>query len=159
MSATTKARLAEAPELVFGRAIEDLKIKTGLARSVFKLDKADWAADLDAGVITFTSRKIVARAPVQVIGTYNTRDGTWLWGWDHPSVPAPMARAAQLMKSYGERHGLEQLTTRKIEISQDEAWRLTAVASYLTEAQGAYRGPSGPTLVFMTFGDVTLEGR
>jgi hypothetical protein len=31
------------------------------------------------------------------------------------------------------------------------------MAMHLTNGQGLYRGPAGPTLVFMTFGDVTVS--
>jgi hypothetical protein len=37
-----------------------------------------------------------------------------------------------------------------------QAWEFTALACHLCDAQGAYRGPAGTALVFMTFGEVTL---
>lgn len=152
------ARLAEPPALVMARSEADLAIKTRFAQDVWRIGdpQGQWAVDLKAGTIRFSNPKLTATAPVQVIGTYNTKDGTWLWGWDHPSVPAPVAEAAKAMQAYGERHGLAVYTTRKIACSEADAWKLAAVASYLTGAQGAYRGPSGTTLVFMTFGTVTL---
>ena len=47
--------------------------------------------------------------------------------------------------------------TEQLECSEDEAWAFTALACHLCQAQGAYRGPAGPALVFMTFGEVTLS--
>ena len=41
--------------------------------------------------------------------------------------------------------------------SEDEAWEFTALACQLCRAQGAYRGPAGTALVYMTFGEVTLS--
>jgi hypothetical protein len=38
-----------------------------------------------------------------------------------------------------------------------QAWQFTAVALYLSGAQGAYRGPAGTTMVFMTFGTMTIS--
>ena len=62
-------------------------IKTAAHDGTWQLGKADWDIDQDAGTIVFTSPKgITATCPVQVIGTFNTEDDTWLWGWDHPSV-------------------------------------------------------------------------
>jgi hypothetical protein len=157
-SAQLLARMAEVPALVFARSKEDLAIKTGIAQRLYNIGKAKgrWDVDLDAGWIQFADAKTTATAPVRVIGTYNTKDGTWLWGWDHPSVPTPVATTAKIMKAYGERHGLKTYTTRKITCSEADAWQFAAVASYLTSAQGAYRGPSGTTLVFMTYGSVKL---
>jgi hypothetical protein len=42
---------------------------------------------------------------------------------------------------------------------EDKAWEFTAVAVRLGSANGAYRGPSGATYVFMTFGEITLQKR
>jgi hypothetical protein len=152
-------RMAEPPALVLARSKVDLAAKTQIAQQLYYIGDARgrWDVDLDIGTIEFSGPTMTTTAPVQVIGTYNTNDGTWLWGWDHPSVPPEVAVAAKAMKAYGERHGIEAYTTRKIACSEEEAWQFAAVASYLTGAQGAYRGPSGPTLVFMTYGTVTLK--
>ena len=93
---------------------------------------------------------------MQIIGTYNADDGTWLWGWDHPSVPAPLQQHARRLKVYGEERGIAAITTRKLSCEEAEAWDFAALACKLCEAQGAYRGPAGSALVFMTFGEVKL---
>jgi hypothetical protein len=145
------------PRLTIERSANELRLRTEAHVGTWGLDEASWNADLDAGTIEFRNRKgMVITAPVQVVGTYNTEDGTWLWGWDHPSVPEPIAAHARLAKDFGERYGLEEYTTRKIECGEDLAWEFAAVACHLAGAQGAYRGPSGPTMVFMTFGTVTI---
>lgn len=158
-TARLSARMVEPPALVFARGKEDLAVKSAYAQRLYNIGGPGgrWDVDLDAGMIRFTDATTVASAPVQVIGTYNTKDGTWLWGWDHPSVPPPVAATAKVMKAYGDRHGVKAFTTRKIKCSEGDAWQFAAVASYLTGAQGAYRGPSGSTLVFMTYGTVTLK--
>lgn len=158
-AAELSVRMAEPPALVLGRSKEDLAVKTGFALRVYNIGnkKGRWDVNLDAGWIRFIDAEVTATAPVQVIGTYNIQDGTWLWGWDHPSVSAPVAVTAKVMKAYGERHGLKTYTTRKIKCSESDAWQFAAVASYLTSAQGAYRGPSGKTLIFMTYGTVELS--
>lgn len=95
-------------------------------------------------------------APLQVVGTFNTSDGTWLWGWDHPSVPEPLARHAEAARVFGARYGLGMFTERQVEASEEDGWTFTAVACHLAGAQGGYRGPSGATRVFMTYGEVTI---
>ena len=40
---------------------------------------------------------------------------------------------------------------------EDDAWTFTAVAARLGNANGAYRGPAGTALVFMTFGEIELK--
>jgi hypothetical protein len=138
------------------RCMEELRLKTAAHDSAWQLGAADWNVDQDTGLIVFTGKKITATAPVQIIGTYNTQDGTWLWGWDHPSVLPALQEHARQVHEYGEQHGIAPLTTPKLACDEIEAWELTALACHLCGAQGAYRGPAGTALVYMTFGEVTL---
>ncbi len=116
-------------------------------------------SDLNTGTITFTNdeKEIMVTAPVQVVGTYDTEDSTWLWGWDHPSVSESLGEYARRVHDFGEQYGKETLTTRKIAASMDDAWEFTALACYLGDGQGGYRGVSGSTCVFMVYGPVTLN--
>jgi hypothetical protein len=139
------------------RSMEELRLKTAAHDAGWQLGAADWGVDQDSGLITFTGKTITATAPVQIIGTYNTLDGTWLWGWDHPSVQPPLQEHARRVREYGEQNGAAALTTRKLACGEMEAWEFTALACHLSGAQGAYRGPTGMALVFMTFGAVTLR--
>jgi hypothetical protein len=144
--------------VLLAQSMEELRMKTGAHDGLWKLSEAAWAVDQDTGTIIFTSPDgTKATCPVQIIGTYNTADGTWLWGWDHPSVQPPLQEHARKVKAYGEAHGIERFTTRKIACTEDDAWEFTAVACKLADAQGAYRGPSGTARVFMTFGEVCLS--
>lgn len=153
---TPEQRVTEPAEIVFGRAESEIALKTGLFQAIFGDEHYDWSVDLDAGTITFTSATKRVSAPVQVIGTYNRRDGTFLWGWDHPSIPEPRRSDARLARAFGQRQNLPLFTTRMVECSEEQAWSFTAVALYLSGAQGAYRGPAGTTMVFMTFGEMTI---
>jgi hypothetical protein len=146
-------------DLVFARANEELRLKTEVYREMLGLAEAGrWDVDLDLGTLTFLNTdgtKITA--PVQVVGTFNTKDSTWLWGWDHPSIPEPVREHAWLVHAFGAKYGLEALTTRMIAASEEDAWEFAALACHLAGAQGAYRGPTGTTMVFMTFGTTTLS--
>ncbi|MGJ3648677.1 DUF6882 domain-containing protein [Sphingomonas sp. GlSt437] len=151
------AHLADAEiNRIFDRAKAELSAKTALNIGTWHMDKARWAVDMEIGLITFTGKDAVARAPVQVIGTRSLADGTFLWARDHPSIPVPLRRHAALVKAFGEQQGLKAMTTRKIEASEEEAWELTALAVHLAGADGAYRGPTDKAEVFMTFGEITV---
>ncbi|WP_235692406.1 DUF6882 domain-containing protein [Deinococcus aquaedulcis] len=139
------------------RCLAGLQAQTAAHDGTWGLGRADWQADLQAGTLTFTNDRFHATCPMQVIGTYNTQDGSWLWGWDHPSVAPDLARAAGEVRTFAQTHGLASLSARTLTCTEDDAWAFTALACALDEAQGAYRGPAGPTLVFMTFGEVTLR--
>jgi hypothetical protein len=108
---------------------------------------------MNVGTLLFSfANGHVLMPPVQVVGTYNTKNGTFLWGWDHPSVPQPLRRAAQRVHDYGVEYGLERFTSRSIECTQDQAWEFAAAAAKLDSAAGAYRGDASGTWVYMTFG-------
>lgn len=149
-------RVAEPAEIVFGRADSEITLKSQVFRNIFGDEHYDWSADLEAGTIKFTSATKAVSAPVQVIGTYNTLDQTFLWAWDHPSIPEPLGADARLARQFGQLQNLPLFTERKVECIEEQAWSLTAVALYLSGAQGAYRGPAGTTMVFMTFGEMTI---
>lgn len=139
------------------QSMEELRLKTEAHDGAWRLGEADWNVDQDVGTIIFTRPDgITATCPVQIIGTYNTDDGTWLWGWEHPSVVPALQDHAKQVRAYGQKHGISRLTTQKLECEEDEAWEFAALACKLCGAQGAYRGPAGSALIFMTFGDVQL---
>jgi hypothetical protein len=151
--------MTETMETFIAAAREGLALQTASHASAWHLGRGEeWAADLDRGEITFQFKDgVTAIAPIQVIGTYNSKDGTFLWGWDHPSVPQPLRAHAKLALEWGKSNNLPAFTSRKVVCTEDEAWSFAAVANRLAGANGAYKGPSGSTLVFMTFGQVKIS--
>src|SRR5689334_10080691 len=135
---------------LLAQSMEELRLKTQAHDGIWHLGECDWSVDQDMGTIVFTSPNgMIATCSVQIIGTYNTLDNTWLWGWDHPSIVPSIQDHAGKVREYGETNNLERLTTRKLTCSETEAWEFTALACKLSNAQGGYRGPAGTTLVFM----------
>lgn len=150
--------LAE-PELTIARANNALQLRTQAAVEMWGVDIASWTVDLDAGTITFVNddKGLVITAPVQVVGTYDTENSTWLWGWDHPSVSEPLGEAARQVRRFGEQYGRKNLTTHKISASLDDTWAFTALACHLSKSEGGYSGLSGTTRVLMVYGQVTIS--
>ncbi|HHN8378778.1 TPA: DUF6882 domain-containing protein [Morganella morganii] len=146
-------------DLTIARANNELQMRTQAAVDMWGLDNASWAVDLDIGTITFTNEEkgLIVTAPVQVVGTYNTEDGTWLWGGDHPSVSESLSESALCVKKFGEQYGLDKLTTRKIAVSAEDTWEFTALACHLSGGEGGYSGESGSTRVLMVYGIVSIS--
>lgn len=140
------------------KAMASLQTLTAAHDGIWQISQAAWSVDQSAGTIAFTSPKgIVATAPVQIIGSYSTQDGSWLWAWDNlSSIKAELTEHARKARSYGQEHGYDILTTPKLACPEETCWDFAALACMLAGAQGAYRGPAGPVRVFMTFGDVKL---
>lgn len=116
--------------------------------------EANWNLDMNEGWLrwTFADGRVM-QADVQVIGTYNTKNSSFMWGWDHPSVPEPLRRAAHAVQTLGQQLGVERWTTRTVTCTEDEAWQFTALAAQQDGAAGAYRGNANGTWVYMSFGE------
>lgn len=147
-------------ENYIAQAREGLSLQTTAHAETWHLgEESDWSADLDSGTIVWTfTNGSTATAAIQVVGTYNTSDKTFLWGWDHPSVPIPLRDAAEQAKRWGEVNAAIEFIERKVVCTEDDAWSFSAVTNRLARTNGVYRGPAGPTLVFMAFGEVKLSG-
>ena len=121
-------------------------------------EEEGWAVDQDTGLIRFTfADGTVAEGPVQMIGTFNPEDSTFLWAWDHSAILEPLREHAKLARSFGENHDLPAYTNRKVTCTEEDAWEFTAVAARLAEANGAYRANAGGPWVYMTFGEIKLS--
>lgn len=130
---------------------------TAVHDQTWGLGDADWNIDQMEGTIIFDSPKgIRASAAVQIVGTFNVQDGTWLWGWANPSVDRRLVAHALRMREYGDQNGIPALTTAKLKCDEERCWELTAATVLVCEAQGAYRGPADTTYVFTTFGEPSL---
>jgi outer membrane protein assembly factor BamB len=143
-------------ETLVAQSIEELRLKTQAHDAMWHLGEADWSVDQDQGQIVFRHDAITATAPVQIIGTFNREDSTWLWAWDHASVVPGLQEHATRVHEYGKQNGIKRFITRKLACTENEGWEFAAVACKLCGAEGAYRGPVGQAFVFMTFGEVTL---
>lgn len=141
------------------KAMAELQVRTGAHVGSWHMDECDWSVSQDTGQIAFTDKKrgVVASAPVQIIGTYNTEDSTWLWAWANSSMDAALVKDAQKLKTYGAEKGYGMLSTAKMKCDEMTAWKLAALACMVCGQQGAYRGPAGTTMVFVTFGTVAMK--
>jgi hypothetical protein len=158
--AQTETKLPSDFQTLKKTSVEEVEIKTTAHDKLRGLGKADrWDLDQEKGDLIFSfDDGIKAVAPAQIIGTYNSKDGTWLWAWANPSIDKALKKDAIKVREYGEKHRIEQLTKAKWAGTQEDAWAMAALAVKLCGAQGAYRGSAGAALyVFMTFGEVKLN--
>lgn len=141
------------------RAMNELRAQTE-KNVAWGIDKSEWSVDQDTGMVTFTQADSIATAEVQIIGSYNAEEQTWLWSWANSSVNPRLQTAAIMAHERGKAAGIEKLSTGKWQGTEDDAWHMTAVAVKLAGLQGSYRGPAGgPLFIFMGFGPVKIERR
>ncbi len=139
-------------------AMRELQEKTHAHQKAWEIEKCSWSIEQETCSITFThpSGKQIT-GPVQVIGTFNATDNTWMWAWNNTSIMEQLRKHSDTTRNYGADKGIPDLTTPKISCNQDMAWELASVACSLNRANGAYRAPTGSTIAFVTFGDLTFD--
>ncbi|MGE0830009.1 MAG: DUF6882 domain-containing protein [Hyphomonadaceae bacterium] len=128
-----------------------------LARGM-KLAAAQWSVDQETGLIHFDRADgAQLSAYVQIVGAWNPQSHVFAWGWDHPSVRTRLRADAERTRWFGEKHDLPELTQQTLVVSEQEAWRLSAVAMKVNAAAGVYRGPTDGPVVFMTMRDLKVQ--
>lgn len=138
--------------------MHELQLKTEAHMGTWHLDEMDWSVDQGTGTIVFNHPDgLQASAPVQIVGSLNTQDGSWLWATANTSVRPELTAHARLAQAELARLGAHDLAEDRQALEESRAWEYAALATQVAGAQGAYRGPAGPTLIFMTFGQVTLS--
>jgi hypothetical protein len=137
--------------------MEGLRRQTEAHQSVWHLGQAErWDFEQDRGELVFTFTDVIARAPAQIIGTFSSAEGTWMWARANSSIAPSLARDSVRVREYGEKQRIRRLTTPGWPAAELDGWHMTALANRLCESNGAYRGPAGTTFVFFTFGKVQI---
>jgi hypothetical protein len=169
-------KLAEFHKLL-DQSMAELQFKTAAHSGLWHLGSADWQVNQEEQTIIFTSVMqtqneisainqgqsadldsfaVIVTCPVQIIGSFDTLNSSWMWSWGNSSIIPELQQHALEVKAYGKKHDIELLTERIFECEEYEAWEFTALAAKLNNAEGAYRGPAGTTLLFMTFGTPSI---
>ena len=126
-------------------AVHELQEKNARLKVKFRLD--DWPRydyDIDSGTLIFSDQrdaKVIAK--IEIVGTTGVKAGNWLWAWANTHWPPERVEDSQLVRAFGEEHGICQLTHENVEEEDLNAlgWQLTSVTARLTDALGAYRPP------------------
>lgn len=108
-----------------------------------------WAVDLEAGTLTVADGPETTTTPIQVAGTFDPAEGTWMWGWEHDSVPDDLALAASRLRTYGERQNRDDLTTSPVHADEELAGGYAEVTAYLWGASGVFAAPAGHTVAYL----------
>ena len=147
------------PFAVIGDAQDAMAAKAAENQEWGLEEATHWGFSLEDGTITFTLKDgRVATVPMQIIGTRSRGDDTFLWGWDHPSVPEPLAQHAKRLHAWGEANGIGDITSQMEVLPEEKIWEYTVLAAYLSGAQGVYR-PGGDDMpyIYVTFGKPTFS--
>ena len=126
-------------------AFHQLQEKTARLKSEFRL--GEWSRydyDVDAGTLVFSSDgvpKVIAE--IQIAGSTSAAAGNWLWAWGNSNWPVERVTDAELVRAFGEEHGIYELMDEYVKDDELNAlgWSLAAVMVRVTGSLGAYRPP------------------
>src|SRR5689334_8005490 len=126
-------------------AYHQLQDKNAQLHAKFRLDDwPRWDYDVGVGTLIFSEDGIPrVTAEIQIAGTTSVKAGNWLWAWGNSDWPAARVTDAELVRAYGEKHGICQLTHKFVQGKNLNAlgWELAAVMARVTNALGVYRPP------------------
>jgi len=126
-------------------AVHQLQEKNARLKAEFRL--GDWPRfdyDVGAGTLIFSEHgapRVIAE--VQIAGTTSLKARDWLWSWGNSHWPAERVTDSELVRAFGEKHGICELTHDCVEDDDINAlgWELTAAMVRVTDVLGAYRPP------------------
>ncbi|MEU0523383.1 DUF6882 domain-containing protein [Streptomyces niveus] len=97
-----------------------------------------WTADLDQRLYRQAERDL----RISVLGSFDTSDGSWLWGWANPGFGGtPVVGGADEIRRLGRAHGIPEFTNDLVDLSAFDEPRF-AVETLAFGAMGAL-GASG----------------
>jgi hypothetical protein len=139
-------------------SMEGLRLQTEAHQGTWQFGKSErWDFSQDTGDLVFTFPDMIVRAPAQIVGSFDSKEGSWMWGWANSSIGDSLTRDSIRVREYGEQHHIRRLTTPSWPGEEMGGWHMAALANRLCERNGVYCGPAGTTFVFFTFGQVQLS--
>jgi hypothetical protein len=135
---------------------EDMLERTAAVHREWGMGTAEhWGLDQRTGLITWTFPDRTAVAEAQILASYDSSAGTWVWACENPSILPALQVASRETCEWLGANGHANLAQPKPAVTPDVAGTLTALATRVTKATGFYRG-SGASDVLITFGPVTI---
>lgn len=132
-----------------GEAVDQLRAKNKRLQDEFRL--GSWPRydyDLKSGKLLFSDQSVVkVVAEIQIAGSTSAKASNWLWAWANSNLPGELLSDSKLVRSFGEKNGIDELAQAYVTDTQDDlevlGWELTGAMIRICNALGAYRSPRG----------------
>ncbi|MFI9237480.1 DUF6882 domain-containing protein [Streptomyces sp. NPDC053079] len=111
------------------------------------LPQGPWTADLPACLY----RQGEVELSVAVLGTYDSEDSSWMWGWANPGLRGtPVVSLTEEIEGFGRSHDIAEFTAETLDLSgfadpRRAAETLAFAGMGVTGAPGYIGVPAGPT--------------
>ncbi|GAB3663405.1 hypothetical protein GCM10027596_26520 [Nocardioides korecus] len=122
------------------------------------LGSADrWSLDQREGRVVWTFADRVVSAPAQILGSWSSKAGSFVWAWDNATILEEMSRTAERVRAFGTEHDVVALTTSPLEVGEEQVRDLVALAFAIGGCTGLYHPYDGRLATYVVFGEVTIE--
>jgi hypothetical protein len=138
---------------VLREAVEEHNRKNDLLARDWSFNSiAEWNCDQDTGQFVMVTRQGTrVLADFQAVGSFEKRTQSWEWAWNNPHIDKRLSVDSRKVKSFGEKEGINYLTLPMFTLPKLEfATYLAAIASRVTNAQGAFPGDIGELVLWVT---------
>jgi hypothetical protein len=113
--------------------------------------------DLDRGTLTFSQDGLPrVIASILVAGTTSLSGGTWLWSWSNGYLPENVSEPLKKVRDFGISEKISELAEPYVPDEEHVGWELTAVASRIMGAKGAYRCPDDNGFIYLILTDLAF---
>ena len=116
-------------------------------------EKMDYEQESGEMVFTLKGNKKVIMS-FHVVGSVSDQSNTWMWSWDNPYLLDNIKEEILKVKAFGEKHGIDKLIQPKWPGNEDDGWAMTAIASHILKAKGAFSFLSDEMMVFVIFSNI-----
>jgi len=124
-------------------------------------DVESWKFDGTTGLLKFQLREgLELSYPAQIVGSWNSNSGTFLWSWANSSVPGSLSQASTAVRALGKERDWALLTESKLECDENMAVALVCAVGELTNLPIFYPAQASPDLkLYFVFTDSAEESR
>lgn len=116
-----------------------------------------WALNQEDGRILWSFEDHVAWAPVQILGSWNSRVSSFVWSWDNETIRPALCTTAERIRSLGIENDVPALTSSPLNLDEVQVRDLVALAFRLGDCTGLYDPFDGQLATYIVFGPVTIE--
>lgn len=138
------------------KAVHQAQAQNERCAKAFRLSSwPRWQTELDKGHLYFVEDGIPrVVASVLVAGSISNRCGTWLWSWGNESLPTVVKDEMFLVRAWGVKENIAQLSDPKFPADQEDAWELASAALRILDGKGIYRCPHDAGAIWVVFRDI-----
>jgi hypothetical protein len=107
----------------------------------------EWELNTQTGRVDFGKKRA---HPIQILGTENQRDGTWMWAWANTGsgLPDAVVELSTRLRDHGAAQGIPELSKGKFRMEHLDGHAIALACSALVGRLPYYRGPYDGGAVF-----------